>query len=132
MNPCIPFHHVETIRAGLLKSLKHLPNAYAGFGFPAYSILKILKIYSEGLRRDVEKLAEAGSTQKASNMVDSRSWRDIASMVRADKSTVEPKSPGRIFLCLQAVLFRGPLSKTPVKELGTTDGTCRREGYVER
>ena len=26
---------------------------------------------------------------------------------------------------LQAVLFRGPLSKTAVKELGTTDGTCR-------
>jgi len=25
----------------------------------------------------------------------------------------------------EAVLFRGPLSKTPVKELGTTDGTCR-------
>ena len=64
-NPCILFHHVETIRAGLFKSLKHLPNAYAGFGFPAYGILKILKIYSEGLRRDVEKLAEAGSTQKA-------------------------------------------------------------------
>lgn len=63
-NPCILFHHVETIRAGLFKSLKHLPNAYAGFGFPAYGILKILKIYSEGLRRDVEKLAEAGS-QKA-------------------------------------------------------------------
>jgi len=45
-------------------------------------VVALADIADEGLRRDVEKLAEA-------------------------------------------VLFRGPLSKTPVKELGTTDGTCR-------
>ena len=52
-----------------------------------------------------------GLRRKQSNLVDSRSLRDIASMV-ADKSTVEPKSQGRHF----SLLAGSPLPRTTVED----------------